>query len=60
MQQPEMHWALRNNIVYVLRHFKFQISKSKFQRNVKVQNQRYFWHLRFGFDLTFEPWHLTF
>jgi len=28
--------------------------------NVKVQNPKYFWYLKFGLDLTFELWHLAF
>jgi len=28
--------------------------------NVKAQIQKNFWHLTFGFGLTFELWHLTF
>jgi hypothetical protein len=43
-----------------MKSFKIQISKSKCQMNVKVQDQKCFWHLNFGFDLKFELWYSTF
>jgi hypothetical protein len=37
-----------------------QMSKSKYQKNVKFQNPKNSSDLSFGLDLTFELWHLAF